>query len=324
MFSAIAEKLYDAQFVYALLAGIGTVATILTVALPLLESDNLSKRMNAVSAERSNLRVRERTKLNTQKLSLRSASSKGVYKELVEKFDLAKYFGLQDGKMQLARAGYRTPKAEYTFLVMRVALAGGCFLIGNFYAFILMSGEQSVAVKFGIGVFSALVGMKLPEMYLKNITEKRQFSMRQAFPDALDLLLICVESGMSIEPAFKKVGAEIGAQSIPLAEEFGLVTAELSFLPERRTAYENFAARTGLDAVKQITTVLIQAERYGTPMGTALRVVAQESRDNRMMEAEKKAASLPPKLTVPMILFFLPVLFAVIITPAALQISSMK
>jgi tight adherence protein C len=145
--------------------------------------------------------------------------------------------------------------------------------------------------------------------------------MRRAFPDALDLLLICVESGMSIEQAFRRVSTEIGVRSIPLAEEFTLTTAELSYLPDRRTAYDNFYKRTGLDGVKNIVTSLIQAEKYGTPLGTALRVVSQESRDQRMMEAEKKAASLPPKLTVPMILFFLPVLFAVILTPAAIQIS---
>ena len=165
--------------------------------------------------------------------------------------------------------------------------------------------------------------MKVPELFLSNIISKRQLSIKRAFPDSLDLLLICVESGMSIEHSFRKVSGEIGAQSIPLAEELTLTTAELSFLPDRRSAYENLGLRTGMEQVRAICTVLIQAERYGTPLGTALRVVSQESRDNRMMEAEKKAASLPPKLTVPMIIFFLPVLFAVITTPAVIQIRKM-
>jgi tight adherence protein C len=143
--------------------------------------------------------------------------------------------------------------------------------------------------------------------------------MRRAFPDALDLMLICVESGMSIELAFRKVSTEIGGQSVPLAEELALCTAELSYLSERRQAYENLATRTGLEGVKSVCTALIQAERYGTPLGTALRTLAQESRDQRMTEAEKKAAALPPKLTVPMILFFLPVLFVVIMTPAVFK-----
>jgi tight adherence protein C len=163
------------------------------------------------------------------------------------------------------------------------------------------------------------LGFKMPDIWLSNQVSKRQMSIRAAFPDALDLLLICVESGMPIELAFKRVSEEIGVQSIPLAEELAVTTAELSYLPNRRTPYENLGKRTGLEDVRNITTVLIQAESYGTPVGTALRVVSQESRDTRMMLAEKKAAALPPKLTVPMILFFLPVLFAVILTPAFIQ-----
>ena len=150
---------------------------------------------------------------------------------------------------------------------------------------------------------------------------KRRQSIQRAWPDALDLMLICVESGIPTEGAFRKVSDEIGSQSVELAEELVLTTAELSFLPERRQAYENLANRTGLDSVKSVSQALIQAERYGTPVATALRVLSQESREMRMNEAEKKAAALPPKLTVPMILFFLPVLFIVILGPAGISIS---
>jgi tight adherence protein C len=132
-------------------------------------------------------------------------------------------------------------------------------------------------------------------------------------------MLICVESGMSIENAFRKVSEEVGVQSPDLAEELSLTTAELSYLQDRRKAYENLGERTDLDGVKAVVTSLLQAEKYGTPVGHSLRVLAQENRDMRMSEAEKKAAALPPKLTVPMILFFLPVLFAVILTPALIQ-----
>ena len=156
---------------------------------------------------------------------------------------------------------------------------------------------------------------------MKNKIAKRQASMRRAFPDAMDLILICVESGMSVEHGFRKVSGEIGVQSIEMAEEFALTTAELSYLPDRRQAFENLGIRTGVDGLKQVSTVLIQAEKYGTPLGQALRVVAQEGRDARLLEAERKAAALPPKLTVPMIVFFLPVLFAVILTPAIIQMS---
>jgi tight adherence protein C len=179
-------------------------------------------------------------------------------------------------------------------------------------------------VKIGICLAAAYGGMQVPFFFLKNRIAKRQLSIKRAFPDALDLLLICVESGMSIEAAFRRVSTEVGTQSIALAEELTLTTAELSYLPERRLAYENLGIRTGLEPVKSITTALIQAERYGTPLGQALRVLSQESRDQRMIEAEKKAAALPPKLTVPMILFFLPVLFVVIMTPALIQVFGMR
>jgi tight adherence protein C len=149
-------------------------------------------------------------------------------------------------------------------------------------------------------------------------------SIRRSFPDALDLLLICVESGMSIEAAFRRVSQEIGAQSVALAEELTLTTAELSYLPDRKMAYENLAKRTGLEGVKSVCMALMQAERYGTPLGNTLRTMAQENRDMRMSEAEKRAAALPPKLTVPMILFFLPVLFVVILGPAAIRVMALQ
>ena len=173
-----------------------------------------------------------------------------------------------------------------------------------------------------MAIGAAYIGIKAPEIYVSNTIAKRQKSMSKAIPDALDLMLICVESGMSIELAFRKVAQEVGVQSIPLAEELTLTTAELSYLSDRRQAFENLGTRTGVNSLKQISTVLTQAERYGTPLAQALRVVAGESRQRRMSEAEKKAAALPPKLTVPMILFFLPVLFAVIITPAIIQVSA--
>jgi tight adherence protein C len=159
---------------------------------------------------------------------------------------------------------------------------------------------------------------------LKNKITRRQLSIKRAFPDTLDLLLICVESGMSIEAAFRKVSNEVGTQSVALAEELTLTTAELSYLPDRRQAYENLAKRTNLDGVKSVCMALQQSERYGTPLATMLRVMAQENRDMRMSEAEKKAAGLPPKLTVPMILFFLPVLFVVILGPAVIKVMALQ
>ncbi len=159
-------------------------------------------------------------------------------------------------------------------------------------------------------------------LFLQNSIAKRQLSIKRAFPDALDLLLICLESGMSIEVAFRKVSTEIGNQSVALAEELTLTTAELSYLQDRKVAYENLANRTGVEGVKSVCLALQQSERYGTPLAQSLRVMAQENRDMRMTEAEKKAAALPPKLTVPMIVFFLPVLFVVILGPTGIKIAA--
>ena len=241
-------------------------------------------------------------------------------KNIVDRLKLASWLGTDTAKMRLAMAGYRSKQAETAFLFFRLVSPIVLFIVAMFYAFAVIGDRYSLLIRMGGVVFALYLGIKLPEIFLKNQTSKRQLSMKRALPDAMDLLLICVESGVSIEQAFRKVSVEIGAQSVPLAEELTLATAELSYLQERRQAYENLATRTGLESVKSITTALVQAERYGTPVGLALRVLSQEIRDHRMNEAEKKAASLPPKLTVPMILFFLPVLFAVILTPAMVQI----
>jgi len=173
----------------------------------------------------------------------------------------------------------------------------------------------------GVG---AIFGYYLPSIFVKNMASRRQESIKKAWSDALDLLLICVESGMAIEPAMQRVAREIGSASVPLAEEMTLTVAELSYLQDRRKAYENLGKRTGLATVKSVVTSLIQSERYGTPLGTALRVLAQENRDTRMAEAEKKAAALPPKLTVPMILFFLPVIFVIILGPSIIMVMKLE
>ena len=165
-----------------------------------------------------------------------------------------------------------------------------------------------------------LLGYYAPNIYVANIAGKRLGSIMAVFPDALDLLLICVESGMSVEAAIQKVAAEVGSSSIELAEELTLLSAELSYLPERRQAYEGFAKRTNHPGVKSVATAMTQAERYGTPLGGALRVMAKENREMRIAAAEKMAAQLPAKLTVPMILFFLPVIFIVILGPAIIAV----
>lgn len=320
--TSLFTAILDRQVQLSVLVAIATFATILTLAMPLLQTDTLARRMKMAATERERIRRREREKLydGNQRVSLRH-EPKAYMKNIVERFNLSKWLGTDEAKMQMTMAGFRGPQADVAFLFFRLVTPIGLFLVASIYFFLFSSLNWPLTLNIGAVIGAAYIGIKAPEIYLQNLIAKRQKSMTRATPDAMDLLLICVESGMSIELAFRRVSQEVGNQSIPLAEELTLTTAELSYLPDRRIAYENLAKRTGVDSLKQIVTVLIQAERYGTPLGRALRVVAQESRDQRMNIAEKKAASLPPKLTVPMIIFFLPVLFAVIITPAAVQVS---
>jgi tight adherence protein C len=224
----------------------------------------------------------------------------------------------------LIQAGYRGHAPYVTYLFFRMVMPIAMLLLALFYVFVVIRLDQPTLIKIGIAIGAAYFGMISPNIYLKNKIQRRQASVKRAFPDALDLLLICIESGMSVEAAFQRVSDEIGGQSVELAEEFTLTTAELSYLPDRRQAYDNLAQRIGLDGVKAVCLALQQAERYGTPLGTTMRVLAQENRDMRMSEAEKRAAALPPKLTVPMILFFLPVLFIVILGPAAIKVMAIQ
>ena len=322
MWSLIFEKLTDLQFLEGMLVAVAAAATVLTVAMPLLESDTLGTRMKAMATERDRIRARERDRLaKGGKGSLRP-EAKAFMSKIVDGLSASKWLGTDKAKMQLAMAGFRGPQAEVAFLFFRLVAPVGLFVLAVLYLFVLSDLGLSLMIRLGLVIGALYLGIKAPEISLSNTISKRQKSLRRAFPDTLDLMLICVESGMSLEHACRKVSQEIGGQSIPMAEELTLTTAELSYLSDRRAAFENLATRTGIESMKSLVTVLIQSERYGTPLGTALRVLAQESRDTRMLEAEKKAAALPPKLTVPMIVFFLPVLFVIIGTPAAIQISA--
>ena len=323
MWELIAENLTNTRALAMVFAAIAAVATVFTVAMPLLATDSLSKRMKSVAIEREKMRQRERERMaRGERASLRR-SPKQYMQRIVEQFNLNKHLGQEEARALLVQAGYRGHAPYVTFLFFRLVMPVLMLAVSAFYVFFVLKLAQPTSVKVGYCLAATYLGIKLPALFLKNKIAKRQQSIKRAFPDALDLLLICVESGMSIEAGFKKVSAEIGSQSIPLAEELTLTTAELSYLQERKQAYENLAKRTNIDGVKSVCMALQQAERYGTPLGQTLRVMAQENRDLRMNEAEKKAAGLPPKLTVPMILFFLPVLFIVILGPAGIRVSSM-
>ena len=323
MLDLVLNRLGDAHFMAFLLAALGCAATALTVVVPMLQTDNLSRRIRAVSDERERIRQRERERLAAKdnRTQLRSRPS-SMLKRLVDTLNLTSWLSTETAKETLAKAGFRGAGAEYAFVAGRLIAPISFAIIAAVYIFGFADWQQPLAIKLG-GVMAAVyLGVKAPEIYLRNATTKRQKSIERAYPNTLDLMLICAESGMSIEHSVRKVSSEIGVESVEMAEELTLLSAEMSYLPDRRTAFENLNARTGLESIRSLTTVLIQSERYGTPLGAALRVLGQESRDQRMNAAEKKAAALPPTLTVPMILFFLPGLFAAILTPAAIQINN--
>lgn len=311
----------EPQNMLAILASLAVFATILTIAMPIFQQDELSNRMKSAVTEREKIRARERARLaQEQSKGTLKTKNEGAMKDLVDKLNLKKALADESTYSNLIMAGYRKQSHINVFLFFRFVLPIIMLILAVIYFFFIDQAERTFFMKLAFSFGVAYAGFYLPNMFIKNKISKRQLSIKRAWPDALDLMLICVESGMSLEAGFKKVALEIGVQSPELAEELMLTTAELSYLQERRQAFENFSDRTGLDGVKNVCMALIQAERYGTPLGQALRVLSQENRDMRMQEAEKKAAALPPKLTVPMIVFFLPVLFCVIMGPAFIQI----
>jgi tight adherence protein C len=311
--------------IITVLVAISAFATILTIAAPMLQGDQLKARMKSIATERDRLKAAHRAALNAGEGRLRDKQARhGLIVNLVDTLNLRKLFEAESSRDSLRQAGYRSERHLIYFLAARAVAPFILAAITFVYSTQVFGDRIPTSMRMAATMVGLVAGFYLPNLYIKNKTNRRQLSIKRAWSDALDLLLICVESGMSIEAAMQRVSREIGRQSVPLAEELTLTTAELSYLPDRRKAFENLGKRTGLMTVKSVVTSLIQSERYGTPLGQALRVLAQENRDMRMSEAEKKAAALPPKLTVPMILFFLPVIFVVILGPSLILVMGGK
>ncbi len=326
----IIDTVTDTQFLIAVLAAIAAAAVVFSIGATFLSGGSkMRQRIKRVALEREKMRAQEMARLrgtaNSQDegaRTIRQSQGKDYMKNVVERFSLEKAFMDDKTAESLARAGYRGQSAMTTWLFIRFVTPFALFFLSFAYLALTVFQDKPLWMNAIYALLLGLVGAYLPNLLLKNKQIKRQQSIRRAWPDALDLVLLCVEAGMSVEHALKRVAKEIGAQSIELAEEMTLTTAELSFLEDRTRAYENLGRRTGLDNVKSVMQALIQAERHGTSVGSSLRVMAEEGREQRMMEAEKKAAALPPKLTVPLIVFFLPVLFIVIISPAIIRVFS--
>ncbi len=315
------EAIMKPQFLVMLLASAATFVTVLSIAMPVLQKDRMGQRMKVMATERDKMRAARIAEFakEGQGTRLRQAP-KGFMQQIVDQFNLRSSFESDEVKNRLKMAGLRGQAPLVAYMFFRLVAPIIVALFALVYLFFLSNFQYPPIVKFGMAIGAGYLGFYLPNMIIENLVQRRQQSIKESFPDALDMLLICVQAGMSIEAAFGKVAKEVASQSLELAEEFSLTTAELSYLQDRRMAFENLGKRTGLPGIKSVATALIQAERYGTPVSQALRVMAKENRDARMSEAEKKAAALPPKLTVPMIIFFLPVLFVVILGPAVLQV----
>ncbi len=314
------QNLVEIESLIMILVGLAAFATVFTVAAPAFEGDKLSARIKSVSIERERLKNAQKAQLNSvASPRLREKQKKSLYSRIVELFNLRKIFQAEASRDALRVAGFRNESHLTTYLASRILTPVVLGVVSFAYANVIFA-DRAMTFKLAAGGAGLVIGYLLPGLIVSNYAKKRQMSIRRAWSDALDLLLICVEAGMALEPAMSRVTKEIGTQSVPLAEELSLTVAELSYLQDRRKALDNLGKRTGLDTVKAVVMSLIQSERYGTPLGTALRALAQENREARMAEAERKAAALGPKLTVPMMVFFMPVIFVVLLTPAAIKV----
>jgi len=319
----LVSVLTDPDNILMAFIAIASFATIMTMVSPMLGGPKLEARMKLVANRREELRRRSREALAAKggASTLRQVDE-SLYQKIVERLDLKRL--LEDPKVaeKLAQAGFRGPKPISRFYFFRLVMPFILALAVLLYL-TLINDFGLLPIQKLAAILAGLVGgYYAPNVYITNMAQKRRDSIVAAFPDALDLLLICVESGMSIEAALQKVSVEIGGSSIELAEELTLLVAELSYLPERRQAYDALSKRVNHPGVKAVATSMIQSERYGTPLGSALRVMSKENRELRLAAAEKKAAALPAKLTVPMIVFFLPVLFVVILGPAIIKVQN--
>jgi tight adherence protein C len=313
------KALIDPANIIVFLATLAALGTVLALAMPFLQRDTLSGRLQSVAKRREELSAQQKARLSDQKRPRLRRSAKAYQQQLVDRLKLLDPTQSDALRQKLSSAGYRGQGPLITFTFFRFVMPLVLALVTAIYVFLMLKSGMKVPMKLAIVVGMAGVGYLLPGILLANKIQTRQAALTKSFPDTLDLMVICVEAGLSMEAAFNRVAKEIADSAPELSEELLLTTAELAFLPDRRTGLENFAIRTGLPQVKALTTALIQSEKYGTPLSVALRVLARENRDARMSRAEKKAAALPAQLTVPMIAFFLPVIFVVLLGPAVLK-----
>jgi len=298
------------------LCGAAAFVVVLLIWTAFLDKDPLTDRLKAVALHRDEFEAERRTR-NKRRASLQGRS---LIKEIVDKLKLSQGKSLADLRLNLRRAGYQTRDAMFVFLFLKLALMAGLAAFAAFMLFLMPGVKVEPRMAPLLLVFAAIAGWMLPDIFIRNKSQNREKTLGKAMPDALDLMVICAEAGLGLDASFERVGREIGTSCPELAEEIGLTSVELNFLPDRHAALRGLADRVPLPSVQALVNTLIQTEKYGTPLAQSLRVLSGEMREERMMKAEEKAARLPAILTVPMILFILPPLFVVLIGPAAIKV----
>jgi tight adherence protein C len=285
----------------------------------LVARDPMAGRVKALAERRTALRTATRTRQNRAGKDLRS-SGLSFMRQAVLKLKLMRGGHVEQTALRLARAGWRSRDAVIIYLfakaILPIMLGGGALLFFSFTS----HAPVAPAIRIGLAVVLAIMGLFGTDIWVKNVADRRVKEMTKAMPDALDLMVICAEAGLSLDTALTRVGREIAVTSPCLAEELSLTAIELGFLPSRHTALNNLMNRTNMANLRALVNALIQTERYGTPLANSLRVLSSEFRDQRMLRAEEKAAKLPAKMTVPMIVFIMPALFIVLGGPAIIQV----
>ncbi len=313
---------FDVIWIATLLSAVATLAVLTAIYAATTVKDPMARRVKALNERREQLKAGIVASTNKRKkLGSRNEAADRV-RSILSRFKMLQDDQIQKTQQRLMQAGIRNKELAFFIIFARFVLPVVLGVVAVTLIYIVDYWPQWGGFRRYVTVAAMLIGgYKAPDIWLKNRVTKRSHAIRKGLPDALDLLVICAEAGLTVDAAFGRVARELGKAYPELGDEFGLTAIELGFLNERRQAFENLAGRVDLEAVRGVVTTMIQTEKYGTPLASALRVLSAEFRNQRMMRAEEKAARLPAIMTVPLILFILPTLFIVILGPAACSIS---
>ncbi|MCW3797150.1 type II secretion system F family protein [Sphingomonas sp. BN140010] len=311
----------DVVFVATILSGIATMAVLLAIYAATTVRDPMARRVKALNERREQLKAGIVASTNRRKKLTNKNAAADRVRSVLGSLKMLQDDQIQKTQQRLLQAGIRTKDLAFFVILARfmAPLVLGTIAVLSVYVFEAFP-EWGPIKKYALVAGTLVLSYKAPDLWLGNKVKKRSDAIRKGLPDALDLLVICAEAGLTVDAAFARVAKELGKAYPELGDEFGLTSIELGFLNERRQAFENLATRVDLEAVRGVVTTMIQTEKYGTPLASALRVLSAEFRNERMMRAEEKAARLPAIMTVPLILFILPTLFVCILGPAACSI----